>query len=316
MISAKTSMNTDQSIKKANQFLAEKNPHLRDKHVNFKATGVTKLCVFKYPYEHTNASAMHEGTVLHNDIETYFNNGETENESKEFLLFKKFAEIFKSEPYRTEWLVYSENAKIIGTIDMVVKNKNNTYSIYDWKRTVNVEANSDSMRRYTLQLNLYRYILESEYDMIIEGLFLLLLHPENETHIEIPIIREKWSKADIKMMTQEFSDSRFKKHVYSDVDAFIGYSCQDSTELTRLAINSKSKILVVAWSRNLVNQYRNFPPYIEQMIVDGGSIGSIVIEIRRLRHKNVLKHFPDILVHIRDKEQSVNDLNFGNLKIS
>ena len=39
------------------------------------------------------------------------------------------------EPYRTEWMVYDEDLRFAGSIDMIFKNKDGTLEIYDWKRT-------------------------------------------------------------------------------------------------------------------------------------------------------------------------------------
>ena len=36
-------------------------------------------------------------------------------------------------PYRTEWMIYDEDLKLAGSIDMVYENADGTLSIYDWK---------------------------------------------------------------------------------------------------------------------------------------------------------------------------------------
>jgi coproporphyrinogen III oxidase len=37
--------------------------------------------------------------------------------------------------------------------------------------------------KYSLQLNLYKYILEKNYNMKIGGMFLIILHPKNDNYI-------------------------------------------------------------------------------------------------------------------------------------
>ncbi len=99
-------------------------------------------------------------------------------------------------PYRTEWTVYHEDAKIAGSIDMVYENPDGTLSIYDWKRSKNItrinafnkfaitplicHLPDSNFWHYALQLNTYKYILETKYDKKIKDLFLVRLHPEAE----------------------------------------------------------------------------------------------------------------------------------------
>ena len=40
---------------------------------------------------------------------------------------------------------------------------------------------------YSLQLNIYRYILESEYDMRISAMYLGVFHPNQETYLHVVI---------------------------------------------------------------------------------------------------------------------------------
>ena len=41
-------------------------------------------------------------------------------------------------PYRTEWMVYNEELKLAGSIDMVYEHPDGTLSIYDWKRAKDI----------------------------------------------------------------------------------------------------------------------------------------------------------------------------------
>ena len=99
-------------------------------------------------------------------------------------------------PYRTEWLVYHEDVKIAGSIDMVFENPDGTLSIYDWKRAKNITRINNFNKfaiskqichlpdsnfwHYALQLNTYKTILEQKYDKKIRDLFLVRLHPNAE----------------------------------------------------------------------------------------------------------------------------------------
>lgn len=111
-------------------------------------------------------------------------------------------------PYRTEWTVFNEDIKISGSIDMVYENPDGTLSIYDWKRSKNItrinqfnkfalppyicHLPDSNFWHYALQLNTYKYILETKYDKIIKDIYLVRLHPEAEEKnyelIQLPIL--------------------------------------------------------------------------------------------------------------------------------
>ena len=154
------------------------------------------------------------GTELHKIIENYYNNIPNNNINKfekEFILFKRFeTEIVIKEnlvPYRTEWQIFDQELRLAGTIDMVYKTPNNTFIIYDWKRVEKLlKYNSYSSgiipgitenvpdcnySHYSIQLMLYKYILENNYNITIDRMFLLLLHPSQKSYIKEEIINYK-----------------------------------------------------------------------------------------------------------------------------
>jgi len=115
-------------------------------------------------------------------------------EWKYFMNFiKDHAEL---KPYRTEWIIYDDDVKISGSIDMVYENPDGTLSIYDWKRCKNITRINNFNKfalppqichlpdsnfwHYALQLNTYKYILEKHYGKKIRDLFLVRLHPDTE----------------------------------------------------------------------------------------------------------------------------------------
>lgn len=97
-------------------------------------------------------------------------------------------------PYRTEWTIYNEDIKISGSIDMVYENEDGTLSIYDWKRCKTItkvnqfnkfaispeisEMADSNFWHYSLQLNTYKYVLETKYNKQIRDMFLVQLHPD------------------------------------------------------------------------------------------------------------------------------------------
>lgn len=167
----------------------------------------------------TNKNAVADkGTELHYQIECFHNDKRfqfeyTNKELIEIYLADKGKDLDKTslewqyfikfikdhmhlKPYRTEWLVYDDTVKISGSIDMVYENPDGTLSIYDWKRSKNITRVNNFNRfatdpvichlpdsnywHYTLQLNTYKYILETKYNKQIKDLYLVRLHPDAE----------------------------------------------------------------------------------------------------------------------------------------
>jgi ATP-dependent exoDNAse (exonuclease V) beta subunit len=172
----------------------------------------------KAQWAQNGAAVSGAGTNLHFDIECFMNqelppntdyihrnlleNYETqtqthENQSDEwgfFLQYVKANPRFK--PYRTEWMIYDEELKLAGSIDMVYENPDGTLTIYDWKRAKEITKRNNFGKtaitecvkhlpdtnywHYSLQLNTYKAILEKQYGKKVTDLYLVRLHPNNE----------------------------------------------------------------------------------------------------------------------------------------
>jgi hypothetical protein len=138
------------------------------------------------------------------------------HEAKQIYSF--FQEQSHLEPYRSEWMIWDAELKIAGTIDAVFRNKHTgNLCIYDWKRVANglevditavkwgyhvaedewlptlpgyIGSLEDPLKdikdtkywHYAIQLNLYRHILEKNYDVKIDEMCLVQIHPSLETY--------------------------------------------------------------------------------------------------------------------------------------
>jgi ATP-dependent exoDNAse (exonuclease V) beta subunit len=164
----------------------------------------------KQAWDENRDQAANAGTKMHADIEHYYNQMPVTNTSIEYQFFQKFLKDFPElKPYRTEWMIYCEEIKLSGSVDMVYENPDGTLLIYDWKRCKeiryedefgNTTATTECIQHvpdtnfwhYALQLNTYRMILEKKYDKKVVGLFLICLHPDNPyktyDRIEIPFM--------------------------------------------------------------------------------------------------------------------------------
>lgn len=151
--------------------------------------------------------AASQGTAMHLNIENYYNGvpmTASFKESPEGILFQKYLDDHKEyKAYRTEWTVFSKKYKIAGSIDMVYEDPKNPgcHVIADWKRSNEIKfenkwekgkgplSHLDNCNywHYTLQLNIYRMLLEKYYDKVITDMFLVVLHPNNESYLKITI---------------------------------------------------------------------------------------------------------------------------------
>lgn len=168
----------------------------------------------KKQWDDSGFNARTEGTKMHKDIEDFYNEIEVENDSEEFQQFLKFYKDHENlEIYRTEWLIFSDLLKITGSIDATFINTDGTLSLGDWKRSKEITKQSYGEKcgkfplqhipdcnyyHYSLQLNLYRTILERFYGMKVKEMFLVAMHPENKNEYK-KIFVNKMDK-EIEMM--------------------------------------------------------------------------------------------------------------------
>jgi hypothetical protein len=125
------------------------------------------------------------------------------------------------EPYRSEWEVFTDRLdlpasqhkevftdaldspvserkiKLCGSIDMVYRRKSDgKFVIYDWKRSKEIKSDNPfgsglapldhlpdtNYWHYTLQLNVYKWILEQYYGLEVADLYLVILHPDQPSY--------------------------------------------------------------------------------------------------------------------------------------
>jgi hypothetical protein len=151
------------------------------------------------------AEASKAGTKMHKSIENFYNKLDYDNDSIEFKYFLDFHEkVAKNKliPYRTEWEIFDSKLRLAGSIDMIYKRRGKEeYVIYDWKRCKNIcdynkyetafkpleQLPNCNKWQYSLQLNMYKYMLEQNYGIKIHSMILLCLHPINDDYILIPV---------------------------------------------------------------------------------------------------------------------------------
>ncbi|MEC8097632.1 MAG: hypothetical protein VX074_00550 [Bacteroidota bacterium] len=155
-----------------------------------------------------------KGSLLHKQIENYYNKAESKIDVEEFKYFLDFLKTYpKLKPYRTEWQIYDSSLSLAGTIDMVYKKNNGELFLFDWKRSKKIldvngkilsnhyeygledlsHIGASSFNKYCLQLNIYRKILENNYDKKISSMNILVLHSKYDTycHLKVPKMEEE-----------------------------------------------------------------------------------------------------------------------------
>jgi ATP-dependent exoDNAse (exonuclease V) beta subunit len=164
-------------------------------------------------WDNNRDQAAQAGTKMHYDIECYYNKQEVVNDSVEFQYFRKFTEDMSGDlkPYRTEWMIYYEELKLSGSVDMIFENPDGTLQIYDWKRCKEIQHETNfgkyaktpcishlpdtNFWHYALQLNVYKTILEHKYGKKVTNLYLVCMHPDNpyQTYdrIEVPFLNSE-----------------------------------------------------------------------------------------------------------------------------
>jgi hypothetical protein len=170
----------------------------------YKYYGMTKEQILK-SWADNGATASGAGTKMHYDIECDSNGLVVDNDSVEYKYYMNFRKDYaKLKPYRTEWMVYYEECKLSGSIDMVYRDEETgKFYIYDWKRSKEIKYDDQycdystnkilkgvpnlNFWHYSLQLGIYKKILQDKYGLIIDGMFLIVLHPDQSNYERIEV---------------------------------------------------------------------------------------------------------------------------------
>ena len=135
------------------------------------------------------------GTLLHYHAECLLNGVEVnEPQSPEFVQVRTLYRAFLLRgmtPHRTELCVFHCGLRVAGQIDALFLDPDCKLVIVDWKRVRNIRTEGfDPLRypldhlpdtnfwMYSMQLNLYRYIIQTEYGLAVSCMYLAIVHPE------------------------------------------------------------------------------------------------------------------------------------------
>lgn len=155
----------------------------------------------KSMWDKNRDEAAAAGTAMHLNLERYYNGLPHDTSTREFAMFDSFRRDFPGlKPHRTEWVIFDEDARVCGSIDMIFTNDRGEYVMCDFKRSKEIkhrnrwqsgshEATAPlddcNFVHYSLQMGIYKYMLEKNYGITISETFLLVLHPNQEGYLKV-----------------------------------------------------------------------------------------------------------------------------------
>lgn len=171
----------------------------------------------KKDWEINRVDSSGKGTDLHKCIEDFFNGINPDPswiaENPEWNYFLNYLNDSNQmlTPYRTEWRIFSEDLNIAGTIDMLYKTADGSYVICDWKRAKEIKTENKfqkcihktllnipdtNFHHYSIQLNIYKFILERHYNIKISSMFLIRLHRDAKNY-ECHVVRDMQKRLEL-----------------------------------------------------------------------------------------------------------------------
>lgn len=178
-----------------------------------------KAFFLKFQADRDEAAQL--GTDLHKSIEIYLTQNLYDENSKDNLEFNYFIKFIKDkiEPKKlifveAEKEIFYNHFNIAGTVDCLFKNKDETYVMVDWKRSKKLivegtnqpdkrgfqieiiglsNLTNSSYYRYCIQQNIYKIILEKEYNINIGEMVLVVLHEKYPSFhtIKLPEMKQE-----------------------------------------------------------------------------------------------------------------------------
>ncbi len=221
--------------------------------------------------EWKNANKL--GSRFHYCVELFFNGLEQPThpdfQTKEYGYFQNFYRDFvvgKLKPWRTEWIVFDRLFELVGSIDMIFQrvDSDNPYSLvlYDWKRCLTIDATAyqdESAKgpfrglpkakfwQYSLQLNMYKYIIERCTQYRVEEMVLLRCHPQSDNYERIVVpdlqgyilraVEERFRKImqlDLDLLSNELESQGKKKEEEEEEEKVLEISIPDLVNRIRL----------------------------------------------------------------------------------
>lgn len=187
----------------------------RAEYMQKNGTVWTDLQIKSY-WSNIGLNARNRGTWMHYNIERFLNGFPTVSQD-ELPEMKQFMDFYEEviapqaiQPYRTEWRIAAPDHSLAGSVDFVGK-IGAEYVIVDWKRSKKLfssdggsaftkkckaplkHLDDNETSKYFLQLNVYRHILQTYYDIPISKMILASFHPTCDGYYvkEAPVMQQE-----------------------------------------------------------------------------------------------------------------------------
>ena len=169
-----------------------------EKKAAFEAQGLgTEDADFLRRWAFNGEVARSRGHLLHYQAEQMCNGRQVqEPHSPEFQQARQiYARLLEKglTPFRAEVNLFHVGLVLAGQPDLLMMDPAGDLAIVDWKRSKNIRFEGDRTLQdplghlpdtnyflYSLQLNVYRYMLESEYGYRCSSMWLAVVHPDND----------------------------------------------------------------------------------------------------------------------------------------
>ena len=166
----------------------------------------------KEMWEINKNDSCSSGTEMHSRLERFYNGNTIEDGDESRGIEWKYALNYNRDMifnrnlriYRTEWILFIKELWLCGSIDAVfrVPNTDNEVIVIDWKRSKEIKKNGFfgqtgigickdlpdcNLSTYQLQLNLYAYMLQSQYNLLVKEAWIVVFHPDNSNYVAYPV---------------------------------------------------------------------------------------------------------------------------------
>jgi len=179
----------------------------------------------------TNKFACERGSILHNYAENYLQNKIFDDSLVPPVLKQQFLNFYnltfnKLIPVKCELIVYDKEYGLSGMIDLLVFNvKSGKYQLWDHKTNKEFSHTSEYDSRlktpvdnlheckldvYSLQLSLYKYIIEKNTNIKLDDSYIIWY---NENNPNFEIIRCKNLEREVKLMLDHALENKLLKSV-------------------------------------------------------------------------------------------------------
>jgi hypothetical protein len=210
---------------RATKYILCSKRHMNDE--TYKYYKMSKDEILKM-WSETGKKAAEIGTYNHLQLELYYNKLKYDETIPELNMFFNYVNSLDKnwEPFRTEMLIFHPILRVTGSIDMIYRDKKDgKFILADWKFCKAIKknksngvgvgglkhVNNSNYYHYSMQLNLYKRILEEFYGYEVKHMELVCLHNSQKNFKTFKI-------SDMSDEINYILNERKKEMIYKKID--------------------------------------------------------------------------------------------------